>query len=304
MTFLEHLEELRGRLIICLVSIIFTTIVGGILLAKPTLELLTRPFVITGRIPNRVSPKDCLIVLRVEKDGTLKVVDAEGLKNADPKKRIIKITWPDGKETLWNGQQSGPRFLALTPFAAFLCLIKVAIILGIFFAMPIWLHQAWLFVAPALTTAERRVVRPVLLSGIFLFPLGVAFAYGMLYIVMPFALAYAESISGIRLMPDITKYLSFALNFMLAFGIVFETPLILLMFVRMGVVSTATMRKSRPYAIVIIAVLSAVLTPQDPFSMIAMAIPMLALFEISLWVATVVERKLEAARRKAEEEEG
>ena len=82
------------------------------------------------------------------------------------------------------------------------------------------------------------------------------------------------------------------------FGLVFEMPLVILMLVRMGVVTTGTLRRSRPYAVVVICILSALLTPQDPFSMVAMAIPMLILYEISLWSSTVVERRVAAAEKK------
>jgi sec-independent protein translocase protein TatC len=297
MTFLEHLNELRVRLIICIVSIILTTVVGGVLLARPTLDLIKRPFITIKTLENPSTHKGMLLV-RLYADGTVRVLIADIPDHGDLAQVPVRIILPNLDEISWNKEPERPMMLALTPFAVFLALIKVALILGIIFAMPIWLYQVWLFVAPAMMTKERRVVRPVLASGLFLFPMGVAFAYGMLYVVMPFALGYAEKVSGVRLMPDLTKYLSFAINFMLAFGVVFETPLVLILLVRMGVVSTATLMKSRPYAVVMVCILSAVLTPQDPFSMIAMAIPMLVLFELSLWISAVVEKKIQAAERR------
>ena len=295
MSFLEHLDELRGRLIIGFLSIIITTIAGGYFFANPMLDLLTRPFVRAQPVPKT----EDMLVVRIAKDGTLHALNAQGLAEGKLSKQWIKIESPGGSGDIVIGPRGQEGLVALTLFAPLMLLIKAAIILGIVFAVPIWLWQLWLFVAPALTTAERRVVRPVLWAGIFLFPLGAAFAYGMLNFIMPVLLEYAKIISGVQLMPDIQKYVSFALNLMLAFGLIFESPLIILMVVRMGIVSTDTLRKSRPYCVVMMFVAAAVLTPStDPFSLIAMALPMLLLFEISLWVARIVERKVEAAERR------
>jgi len=297
MTFLEHLGELRGRLIICVAGIVLTTVVGGIVLAKPVLDLLTFPFT---RIEVKPQEEEKVLAIRINEDGTLRVANMDVVTSGIIASGWIKFVPPGEGEPVFVGPRAQQSFLARTPFAAFLVWIKVAFILGIVFALPIWLHQIWLFTAPAMTTAERRVVRPVILAGVFLFPMGVTFAYGMLYVVMGFALRYTQSFSGIHLWPDIQSYLSFALHFMLTFGLVFETPLVILLLVRTGVVSTPTLRKTRPYAVVIICILSAVLTPQDPFSMVAMALPMLVLYEVSLWVATAVERKIQAADRELE----
>jgi Tat protein translocase TatC len=296
MTFLEHLDELRGRLIICVVSIVFTTIVGGIFLANPAINLLTRPFMIAAR-PSAAIP---LLHLKVEADGTVRATNAAELVAAEKfSDQAVKIDLGDNKSIVVGSGWSG--LIATTLFASVFLILKAAIILGIVFAMPVWLWQLWLFVAPALTAAERKAVRPVLLSGIFLFPLGVVSAYGLLYAIMPVLLDYAKMLAGVQLLPDVQKYVNFELNLMLAFGLVFETPIILVMIVRMGIISTDTLKHSRSYVVVIIFIFAAVLTPTtDPFTMIAMALPMIVLFEISLFIARRIERKIEAARRKEE----
>jgi sec-independent protein translocase protein TatC len=323
MTFLEHLNEFRGRLIICIGSIILTTVIGGVTLAKPVLNLLTLPFTRVDIAPVR---QKGILTLVVQKDGSLQVANMDELTSGLIKSNSLKVMYPlevdaettksrglldfarnlgETAEDPWEGYGSilisaraQTTLVARHPFAAFMAWIKVAMILGIVFALPIWMHQIWLFVAPALTRAERRVVRPVILAGVFLFPMGCTFAYGMLYIVMNFAVSYTRRFEGFLLWPDVDAYLRFVIHFMLVFGFVFETPLVILMLVRMRVVSTRTLRKSRSLVVVLIFVLSAVLTPQDPFTMIGMAIPMLALYEISLWIAAVVERKIEAAEKE------
>ncbi|MCX8035709.1 MAG: twin-arginine translocase subunit TatC [Candidatus Sumerlaeia bacterium] len=293
MSFLEHLDELRGRLIICFVSIVLTTIGGGVFFAKPMLDALTRPFNVARNVM-----KEDMLVLRIAKDGSVHALNRQDWADGNLTKSLVKIQGtgvPQDREIVL-GPGTGEGLISTTLFAPLILLIKAAIILGIIFAVPIWLWQIWLFVAPAMTTRERQVVRPVLLSGIFLFPLGAAFAYGMLNFIMPVLLQYAKVISGVQLLPDIQKYVSFALNLMLAFGLIFETPLVLVMVVRMGLISTEVLRKSRPYMVVGVFVLAAVLTPStDPFTLFAMALPMLILFEISMWVAWVVERKVKAA---------
>ena len=299
MTFLEHLGELRGRLVISVVAIILTTAVGGGFLATPAIDMITLPF---GRL-DTVRRENALRV-RVDPNGQWIVLNANELLNKQVEPTLIVLEDADGRELGMIGRKGSQKFLATSPFAAFFVWIKVAVIIGVVLAVPIWLWQLWLFVAPAFTTAERRAVRPVLVAGIFLFPLGVASAYAMLYIVMKFALIYAEKFKFIDLWPDITKYLSFVLMFMMAFGLVFELPLVLVMLVRLGIVSTQALRKSRPYAIVIMAIAAAVLTPQDPFSMLAMLIPMLILFEIALMVSRGVERRVQEAEGKLAEAPG
>lgn len=336
MTFLEHLGELRGRLIICATAILLTTIIAGVFLGNTTFKLLKRPFD-ASKDKFAQAPTGDVLKLEIRSDGTVVALNPEILKsekstsgtvrtqgskngqneedtsgtvaaenpetsetNEEKSSRKIDritIVGPDGSEWSFGGEKKRPGVIATTMFGPFLTLIKVAIILGIVFAIPIWLWQVWLFVAPAFKESERRVVRPVLLSGIVLFPIGVLFAYGMFYLIMPFALRYAEQIMDVQLMPDIKMYMNFVLNFMLAMGLVFETPLVILLLVRMGVVSTQTLKKSRSFVVVIICLLSAILTPSDPISMVAMAVPMLLLFEISLFVSTIVERKIQAADR-------
>lgn len=297
MTFLEHLGELRGRLVISVVAIVLTTAIGGGFLAKRTINLLTLPF---GSID--IEKKSKVLEVRLAEDGTPVAVNQDELAEGWIKGGTLWITSANGKTTVTMGPRTRQTFIATKPFAPFFVWIKVAVIIGIVFALPIWMWQLWLFVAPAFTAAERRAVRPVLLAGIFLFPLGVLVAYGMLYIVMKFALGYAQRFMFIELWPDISNYLSFVIGFMMAFGFVFETPLVLVLLVRMRVISTQALKKSRPYAIVIMAVASALLTPQDPLSMIAMFIPMMILFETSLWVAKLVERKVEAVESELAKE--
>jgi sec-independent protein translocase protein TatC len=109
---------------------------------------------------------------------------------------------------------------------------------------------------------------------------------------------------GVAVQMDITKYWSLALNFMLAFGLVFELPLVIVMLVQMGVTTTRTLRKARAYIVVVVFILAAVLTPSaDPFNMMAMALPMWLLFESSLWVARILERKKAKAEEAEEAEE-
>lgn len=296
MSFLEHLGELRGRLIICVLAILLTTIVGGILFANRTVNMLTRPFT---RL-NELTGKQELLRLRILPDSSVRVMNLAALLEKRVAPDRFKIEAEGTSEALTISKGAQDTLVALTLFAPLMLLFKAAIILGIIFAVPIWLWQLWLFIAPAMTTRERRVIRPVLWAGIVLFPLGAVSAYGLLNLIMPVLLSYAKIFKNVQLMPDISKYVSFALSLMLAFGIIFETPLILLLAVRMGLVSTAALRKSRPFIAVGIFVVSAVITPTtDPVSMIATALPMILLFEIGLWISRVVERKME----KAEEEE-
>jgi sec-independent protein translocase protein TatC len=173
---------------------------------------------------------------------------------------------------------------------AFFTYMKVAFIAGLMLSSPFVLYQIWAFVAPGLYRNEKRYVIPFVLAGSCFFAFGILFAY---YVAIPvgfkFLLGYATDV--IKPMPSMKEYLSFSIKFLLAFGIVFEFPVVLVLLARIGVVRAETLAKKRKYAILLIFVFAAVMTPPDLISQVLMALPLIGLYELSIVLAKLFGKK-------------
>ena len=180
----------------------------------------------------------------------------------------------------------------LTPF-------KLTLMCALFLGMPVILHQIWGFIAPGLYTHDRRIAVPLLISSIFLFYAGMAFAY---FVVFPIMFGFFASVTpeGVAMMTDIGQYLDFVLTLFFAFGVAFEIPIATFLVIWVGIVDVATLRKSRPYVIVGCFVVGMVLTPPDVFSQTLLAVPMWLLFEAGVLAGALVKRKRD--QEQAEEE--
>ncbi len=184
-------------------------------------------------------------------------------------------------------------FITTTPMEPVLVKIKVALVIGIVFALPILMWQIWGFVLPALKQNERKVLYLVVPSSILLFIGGAAFCF---FFVLPVGIKFLllAGSGGVASTPFVTKtsYLSFILTFLLTFGLVFQLPIVLLILVRIGLVSPKTLAKKRRWALFIIIILAAVLAPTpDLFTQALMAGPMYMLYEISIWLGYLAVRK-------------
>lgn len=179
---------------------------------------------------------------------------------------------------------------------AFITHIKLALWAAVMLAFPMIASQIWMFVAPGLYKHEKQAFWPFLLATPVLFFLGAWLAYGY---VMPTAWKFFlsfESAGGqgqlpIHFLPRVAEYLSLSMGFILAFGLSFQMPVLLLLLVRAGLVPVALLVKGRRYAIVINFIIAAVLTPPDVFSQLCLAIPLVILYEISILLARFVEPK-------------
>lgn len=173
---------------------------------------------------------------------------------------------------------------------AFFTRMYVAFVAGLFLVSPAIFYQIWAFVAPGLYDEEKRYIIPIALLSALFFVAGGCFCY---FIVFPFAFNFFISYSSpeIVITPKISDYLSFVLKLLFAFGLIFEMPIFTLFLARLGLITAAMMRKARKYAIVVIFILAAILTPPDVLSQLLMACPMLLLYEVSIWVAAIFGRK-------------
>lgn len=184
----------------------------------------------------------------------------------------------------------GNTMIATQVAAPFLTPFKLALIAAVFLSMPFLLYQFWGFVAPGLYKHEKRLATPLLISSIFLFYIGVAFAF---YVVFPliFAFLSASTPDGVAMMTDISAYLDFVLALFFAFGIAFEIPIATILLVAAGITTPAALAAKRPYVIVGAFVVGMLLTPPDVISQTLLALPMWVLFELGIVLSKVLVRK-------------
>ncbi|HEX7343333.1 MAG TPA: twin-arginine translocase subunit TatC [bacterium] len=177
----------------------------------------------------------------------------------------------------------------LNPTEGFIVSLKLALAVGLLIAAPGVFYQFWRFVAPGLYPRERKFILPVVITSTVSFLVGVAFSFLML----PYATKFFLSFGGekIQNLWSFGSYVDLMVRLMLAFGAVFELPLVIFFLVRLGIVTPEFLRKQRRYAIIINLIIAAVITPPDIFTMIVLSVPLLALYEVSILVGDVVYRK-------------
>jgi sec-independent protein translocase protein TatC len=181
----------------------------------------------------------------------------------------------------------GSTMIATDVTGTFLVPLKVTLMASFLIALPYVLYQAWAFVAPGLYQHEKRLALPVLVSSVLFFAVGMAFAY---FFVFPVAFGFFAGYTpaGVQMMTDIDKYLSFVLTMFIAFGLTFETPVVVVVLVRMRVVTLEKLKAARPYVIVGAFVVGAIFTPPDVISQLMLAVPLWLLFELGVVLARFV----------------
>jgi len=181
----------------------------------------------------------------------------------------------------------GATMIATDVTGTFLVPLKVTLMAAFLVALPFVLWQVWAFVAPGLYQHEKRLALPVIVSSVFFFAVGMSFAY---FVVFPVAFGFFAGYTppGVQMMTDIDKYLSFVLTMFIAFGLTFETPVVVVVLVRMGVISLEKLKGMRPYVIVGAFVIGAIFTPPDVISQCLLAVPLWLLYELGLQLARFV----------------
>ena len=208
------------------------------------------------------------------------------------KKYVFAVLMQPLKHTPYAGQ----KLLAFTATEPFMAILKISIYAGLIISLPIILWQFWAFIMPALYENERKNIFPyvALTTGLFLG--GVVFGY---YVVLPIGLKWLLQFSAgqFTVMLHVDAYVSFVSLFLLAFGVVFELPLVMMLLAWSGIVDYKKMAKVRKWAILVEAVVAMVITPsQDPISMMLMLIPLMILYEFGIWLSRIVSKR--KARRR------
>ncbi|MEQ1664707.1 MAG: twin-arginine translocase subunit TatC [Bdellovibrionales bacterium] len=178
------------------------------------------------------------------------------------------------------------------PIDKFMAHMKVSFLTGVIVTCPLWLYQVWLFIAPALYRKERKMAIYFLLFGSVLFLIGVTFVYKLVY---PMAFKYLLSFGGNIDKPMITinEYMDFFVSTTLLFGLAFEMPLIILLLSIIGIIDEEFLKTKRRIAIMLMAVISAIITPPDALSMLAMLAPLLLLYELSIVLVKYIKKNAE-----------
>ncbi|HIP43652.1 MAG TPA: twin-arginine translocase subunit TatC [Aquifex aeolicus] len=181
--------------------------------------------------------------------------------------------------------------ITLSPTEPLFILIKISLAVGFVIASPVILYQMWRFIEPALYPHEKRVFIPLLLGSIILFILGAGFAY---FIVLPLALKFLLGLGFSQLMAtpylSVDMYIGFVLKMVIAFGIAFEMPIVLYVLQRARVITPEQLGQFRKYFIVVAFIIGAIIAP-DASTQILMAIPLIALYEISILLGKLARRK-------------
>ena len=196
----------------------------------------------------------------------------------------------------------GATMIATDVTGTFLVPLKVTLMAAFLIALPFVLWQVWAFVAPGLYQHEKRLALPVIVSSVFFFAVGMSFAY---FVVFPVAFGFFAGYTppGVQMMTDIDKYLSFVLTMFIAFGLTFETPVVVVVLVRMGVISLEKLKGMRPYVIVGAFVIGAIFTPPDVLSQVMLAVPLWMLYELGIILARFVGRPAAADAPRLEQPE-
>jgi sec-independent protein translocase protein TatC len=188
----------------------------------------------------------------------------------------------------------GCRLVFSKVFGGFLFRLKMTALVGLIVSMPVWLYQVFAFIVPGLTSKERRYAVPFVLSSVVLFAIGSALAY----FTMPTGIRILIAVGGQELVPLLgaEEYLNFVGLMFLGFGLTFELPLVLFFLGLAGVVSVDQLRRQRKAAFVGITALAAIITPsQDPYTMLVLAIPIYLLYELTILLLKIINRR-KAAR--------
>lgn len=308
----EHLEELRRTIFKCLAALLASTMLGFLFtgciyraLLLPVRQYLSPEVAghyFPGSAPRDTGSRESLDRLAAD----IAALRAE--LAAAPPSGLAAVAFQNRVTTLLERQMlvlrelaEGPRLqdrlriVYSSPLDPFVTKLRIAFLGGVVFAVPFVCHFIWKFIQPGLARREKRLARRYVAFATVLFVFGGAFGYGFLPFGIPALMKFGAA--GIGQIWPFKGYIAFCTRMVLAFALVFEMPLVLGALVRLEVLSLTSLSRGRPYAIVVILVVAALLTPPDVLSQIALAIPMMLLYEISILAGKIQRKRAASADR-------
>lgn len=312
LSFTDHLQELRVRIIICLVFFV-VAFIASFFVAPQVVTFLMKPLtslprnqehgILTLHLNTSGEVNGWRIAPPLDGDGRLNTAAKEELPTtqtiATMAKDSFRIVIDDVGQPVELGPKTQTKLNYLTPLEPFYLWLQGALLLSAIVTIPMVVYQFWLFISPGLLKSERGAVGPLLIGSIILFPVGAGFAYALMHVTLKVLLSFGDSIPFLEPNLVASSYVSFILVMMIMFGVVFEFPLVLLLLAGLGIVTSDMLVHQRRTAVVIMAIVAAVATPSvDIFSMVAMLVPLLILYEGSIWAIRAKEVKRRLAERE------
>ena len=307
LSLIEHLDELRTRLIICVTAFV---ICFGVCLWQDDviLDIMNRPLQQTA-FKDKGNSKDpfertAAFQAQLRKSALASARAFEALALEAENNACARSTSRSRRRIApWRAAvppEEARRPVTLGVGEPFTATVRVAAYAALLLALPLLLFQAYAFVLPAFSREERSVALPLMTMVPFLFLAGVVFAY---FMVLPNAIDFLQNFNddNYDILLQAKDYYRFAITVLIAMGIAFQVPVGILAITRVGIISVAQLRQSRRYAILVIAVVAMLLPGQDPVTMLSLMAPLYVLFEGSILLASLLDRR--AARKEAAEQE-
>jgi sec-independent protein translocase protein TatC len=307
LSLVEHLDELRTRIILCLV-----VFVGAFALCfwqnDRILDIMDRPLNKSAFHKGSDDPLEKSATFQQQQKRyylqfavlSRQMARSEGLSPA------LRAEWAQFSRTATATADAAPKASARRPVTLgvgepFTVTFKVVGYAALLLALPFLLYQAYAFVLPAFSPRERAIALPLMAMVPFLFIAGVVFAY---YMVLPSAINFLQNFNddNYDILLQARDYYRFSIMVLIAMGIAFQVPIGILAITRVGIVTPRQLRKNRRYAILVIAILAMLLPGQDPVTMLILMAPLIVLFEGSILLAALFDRRAERARAREEAE--
>jgi sec-independent protein translocase protein TatC len=191
------------------------------------------------------------------------------------------------------GLDAGFTFVYLSPSELLTAYFKLAAVFGLFVSLPVILYELWRFASPALELSEKKAGRAGLAAGFVFFLLGMVFCY---FIALPFMVRFLSNFNTSEYIASnisVAEFLNFMLGMLVTFGLVFELPILTLMLSRLRLLRPAWMVRTRKYAVLVIFIIAAVVTPPDVLSQVMIALPMIGLYELSILLSRMVWKRMD-----------
>jgi sec-independent protein translocase protein TatC len=303
LSLVEHLTELRVRIVICLVAFAAAT---GLCMwqNQRVLDILNEPLTQTVKAGNadpiqQGSRWDQLAASLMNETATVNRLAAADTNDPQLKAALTKLAATNERVAKLAPEVSSRKPVTLGVSEPFMQTLKVSAYAGLLISLPLILFQVYAFVLPAFSPREKQIALPAMLGIPFLFISGVIFGY---YTVVPRAIEFLQNFNAdsFDILIQAQPYYKFVLMLLLAMGLLFQIPVGIVAVTRVGIVSTSQLAHNRRYAILVIAVLAMLLPGQDPVTMSMMMAPMYVLFEGSILLSWLLDRR--AARADAEDE--